>query len=287
MAINYSIVIPTYNRLSWLTQCLQAIVRQAESMEIEMIFLDDGSSDGTPDFLAAMEKQYPFIKAIYQRGEGPARLRNMGAALSQGRFLCFLDDDSIIEPGWFEALHASAQKLEPPYVAIKGYVRPYQDTPMALFLGEHIHISDSWATNNIAFDRERFREAGGFDEQFTFAAWEDLDLGFRLERMGYRRFYNPDMQIRHPHEDSIEKLKRKFKINGYGFFQFCRKWMHIDRGWIIRMWIERLRVLYYLLPGMQYVDYLRYIHGLRLRYEIYALVRGLLTGGAFTRSTKD
>lgn len=221
MTKNYSIIIPTYNRISWLQKSIQALLEQMKSNDIEIIILDDGSADGTPEFISSLAESYPFIRVVLQHGCGPAHLRNIGAKLSQGRFLCFLDDDSVVEPKWLEELMVGANNLKPPYAAIKGFVHAYQNSPLPVFLGKYIHLSDSWATNNIAFAREPFTQAGGFDEQFTFAAWEDLDLGYRLERMGYRRWYNPDMIIRHPHEETIDKLKRKFKINGYGFSNFA------------------------------------------------------------------
>jgi len=283
-----SLIIPTFNRISWLKQCLSALCSEVKNTACEIIIIDDGSTDGTRNFLDQFHPQ-PNIRFLFfdQRRGGPAKARNLGVRMAQGDIVCFLDDDSIVQSGWFNELKRSFEAIDNNYAAVKGMVYAYQDTALPKYLEEHIHISDSWATNNIAFRKNLFIEAAGFDEGFTFAAWEDLDLGFRLERMGYKRFYNERMVIRHPHEENIEQLKRKFKINGYGYYQFCRKWIKIDPKWIISMWLERIRVLYYLLPGMEHLDYLRYIHGLRIRYEISGMVLGILTRGRITSKTKD
>ena len=53
------------------------------------------------------------------------------------------------------------------------------------------------------------------------------------------------------------------------------------------MWFERIRVLYYMLPGMDRFDYLKYIHGLRIRYEIWGLFWGVMTTGRLKKITKE
>jgi len=283
-----SIIIPTFNRSYWLKECLSALCNDIKDAEIELIVIDDGSTDETHDFLNQFNHQpnIQFLLLNQERG-GPARARNLGVQLAQGDIICFLDDDSIVQSGWFNELESSFGTIDDKYVAVKGMVNAYQDSTLPKFLEENIHVSDSWATNNIVFRKKAFKEAGGFDEGFTFAAWEDLDLGFRLERMGYKRFYNERMVIKHPHEETMEQLKRKFKINGYGYYQFCRKWIKIDPKWIAFMWIERIRVLYYVLPGMKYFDFLRYIHGLRIRYEIWGMLLGIFTLNKIQKTTKD
>lgn len=283
-----SIIIPTFNRKDWLEECLNALAKEVKSEECEIIIVDDGSTDGTVNFLKnfSSERKIKISTYLQERG-GPAKARNFGVRMSKSDIVCFLDDDSIVHPNWLDELMKTFKNIDSRYVAVKGKVKAYQNTFLPKFLEEYIHISNSWATNNIAFRKSIFLKAGGFDETFTFAAWEDLDLGFRLERMGYRRFFKSEMIVHHPHEDDLEKLKRKFMINGYGYFQFCRKWISIDPGMVIRMWLERFRVIYYLFPIFKKLDYLRYVHGLRLRYEIIGLIYGILSRSKLKKATKD
>lgn len=205
-----SIIIPTFNRLIWIKKCLEYLDNQIYNDRYEVIIVDDGSTDETYEYLNANKKSFKFsLIVLSQRNKGPASARNLGITKAKGNIVAFIDDDSITDNNWLEEVKKSFKKLDPVFVAVKGLVMPYQDSKLPRFLADHIHGSDSWATNNIAFRKEVFLKAKGFDAQFTFPAWEDLDLGFRLERMGYKRFYNPRMIIRHPHEENIKQLKKK------------------------------------------------------------------------------
>jgi len=195
----FSIIIPTYNRLRWTKKCLNSLENEVINYDCEIIVIDDGSTDDTISFLKTFsyESNLDLHIASCNR-RGPAHARNIGSRMSRGEVICFLDDDSIVQPRWFEELSRVFSNLDEQYASVKGYVKAYYNDPLSMFLEKFIHISDSWATNNIAFRKEVFLKADGFDENFTFAAWEDLDLGFRLEKMGYKRFYNEQMVIRHP-----------------------------------------------------------------------------------------
>jgi glycosyltransferase involved in cell wall biosynthesis len=87
-AKNISVVIPTFNRADLVERCLQSLV-SFEIDELEIIVVDDGGTDRTPDVVAA------FPGAIYLRQEnaGPAQARNHGFAASHGRYVCFIDSD--------------------------------------------------------------------------------------------------------------------------------------------------------------------------------------------------
>lgn len=282
-----TIIIPTYNRLRWLKECFGQLERHVDAGQAEVIVIDDGSTDGTADFLQSFRFSSGLpLRVLRQQRGGPGEARNLGVAQAKGDIVCFIDDDSIIQENWFEELVRTFKKLDKSYAAVKGRVVAYQDTSLPRFMQDY-YGSDNWATNNIAFRKSVFLEAGGFDEGFTIAAWEDVDLGYRLERMGYKRFFNDKMILRHPNEETIAALRRKFRVNGIGYFQFCKKWLRIDPKWIIGMWLERLLVLYYLLPGMHRINFLKYIHGLRIRYEILGLLQGIFTFGRFSRITKD
>src|SRR5258708_5666161 len=90
-AMRYSVVIPTYNRCRMLSEAVASVLRQADPA-IEIVVVDDGSSDGTADMLA---RDYPQVRAIFQANQGPAAARNRGIAASTGEWIAFLDSDDI------------------------------------------------------------------------------------------------------------------------------------------------------------------------------------------------
>ena len=89
----FSVVIPTHNRLDFLKQALSSVWTQTFT-DYEVVVVDDGSTDGTRDWLAAQGKR---IRAIRQPNRGPGAARNFGAREAQGNYVALLDSDDL----WF------------------------------------------------------------------------------------------------------------------------------------------------------------------------------------------
>ena len=94
-----SVIIPVYNGEKSLKKCLDSVVNQTiDKNLIEVIAVDDGSSDGTAEILNGYEKEYPFFRCFFVENGGPAQARNVGIEMAAGKYLAFLDsDDSISE----------------------------------------------------------------------------------------------------------------------------------------------------------------------------------------------
>jgi glycosyltransferase involved in cell wall biosynthesis len=92
-----SIVIPTYNRLGYLRKAIDSCMGLSESdIEREIIVVDDGSTDGTQDYLAGLND--PQVRPIFQGDKGPQEARNRGLNAAKGEYVKFLDDDDWLEP---------------------------------------------------------------------------------------------------------------------------------------------------------------------------------------------
>lgn len=87
----YSVIIPTYNRCSLLQDAIDSVLQQDYS-QLEIIVVDDGSTDATATIIA---DRYPFVRYIYQYNQGPAAARNQGIAAANGELIAFLDSDDI------------------------------------------------------------------------------------------------------------------------------------------------------------------------------------------------
>lgn len=92
-----SVVIPVYNVEKYLRECLDSVINQTLK-EIEIICVDDGSTDSSPSILAEYEKRDARIKAIYQENQGTSQTRKNGVAATSGRFVMFLDGDDEFTP---------------------------------------------------------------------------------------------------------------------------------------------------------------------------------------------
>jgi len=284
-----TIVIPTFNRLSWLQKCLFHLNNQNSSHRFEVIIIDDGSTDETNTYLTQNKNNFSFqLVHLSQKNRGPAVARNYGINTAKGHIIGFLDDDSMVESSWIKEMATSFEGLSENYAAVKGRTIMYGHSNFGAFLQENFDDSDSWITNNIAYRRKVLIKVGLLDEKnFTMAAWEDLDLAYRVQRAGYKRFYNEKAVVSHPREENINQLTNRYRINGYGFYQFIRKWICIEPIFVAKIFFWELTKIHYMFPFMKHINYLKYLKGLRLAYQINGLIHGIRFRGNFQVRTRD
>ena len=211
-----SVVIPTYNRLGELRSVVAAVQGQARppGTELEIVVVDDGSSDGTPEWLIAHSGE-PGFKFIRQPNSGPARARNRGVEEATGELILFLGDDTEPQPGWLSA-HLEGHRLFGDHgpQAVLGYTSfsPETDSPFLRFINEYgaqfgyLLIEDPvtvafnfFYTSNISLPRSQLVRLGGFREDFPAAAWEDIEFAYRAVREGLRIRYQPRARTIHRH----------------------------------------------------------------------------------------
>ena len=104
-----SVIIPVYNTKQYLSDCLNSILAQTYT-ELEILFVDDGSTDGSSDLLdsfAAMDKR---IRVIHQENGGVCAARNRGIDEARGEYLSFIDSDDTLEPDMYEVLMGLMKK---------------------------------------------------------------------------------------------------------------------------------------------------------------------------------
>lgn len=102
-----SVIIPVYNVEKFLPQCLDSVVGQTLP-DIEIICVDDGSSDSSLDILKKYAKKDKRIQIIQQQNKFAGEARNAGLAVANGEFLSFLDSDDFFEPEMLEEMYAKA-----------------------------------------------------------------------------------------------------------------------------------------------------------------------------------
>src|SRR5262245_33928200 len=95
--MSFSVVIPTYRRTQTLFPVLDALARQEQPPEFEVVVVDDGSGDDTSDRLSDYRPAYPF-RFFTQDNGGPASARNRGVREARGSVVLFLGDDTVPEP---------------------------------------------------------------------------------------------------------------------------------------------------------------------------------------------
>ena len=106
-APDVSVIVPVHNTAPWLEQCLAGVRRQS-GVRLEIICVDDGSTDAAPDLLAQAAAGDPRIRVITQANAGLSAARNAGLVAATGRYVCFLDSDDYWGPDALAQLVAAA-----------------------------------------------------------------------------------------------------------------------------------------------------------------------------------
>ena len=118
-----SIIVPVYNVEAYLEECLASLTGQTFS-DIEIICIDDGSTDGSPALLDALASRDARIRAVHQENTGVARARNHALDLVRGEYVMFVDSDDAIAARSCEVLYARAQETGADIVVFGGKTYP-------------------------------------------------------------------------------------------------------------------------------------------------------------------
>jgi cellulose synthase/poly-beta-1,6-N-acetylglucosamine synthase-like glycosyltransferase len=212
-----SIVIPTYNGASRVAKCLEALCKQRSERNIEILIVNDGSTDNT----AQIVRGYSGVRLISQQNAGPAAARNRGALEAQGAIILFTDDDCEPIPEWLESMLTPFK--DPDVVAAKGVYRTRQRSLAARFV--QVEYEDRYRymaglsnidfvdTYSAAFRRERFLEIGGYDISFPVACAEDIELSYRMSARGWKMKFAPSAIVYHTHPNTLSAyIKKKYKF---------------------------------------------------------------------------
>ena len=235
-----SVVIPTYNRPAMLLRVLDALEAQAGAPEFEIIVINDGSTDDTERVLSTRKG----ITFRTQTNAGPGAARNHGVALARGKFVVFIGDDTVPEPR-FLAEHARVHgdSDDDPLLACLGYTGWPRGERVTAFM-DYINdyglqfgyklIEDGdvvpfnfFYTSNISISCGLLATYP-FDTTFPAAAWEDIELAYRLDRLGLKIRYNAKAVTRHHHPMTVDSFARRQYTVGKSGAIFYRK--HPDLG---------------------------------------------------------
>jgi GT2 family glycosyltransferase len=212
-----SIIIPTFNGASRIGNCLDALLRQTTGRDVEILVVNDGSTDNTAEVVGG----YSGVRLISQRNTGPAAARNRGAREARGTLLLFTDDDCVPMPDWLDAMITPFD--DPEVVGAKGVYRTNQTSLAARFvqieyedryrLMADLDCIDFIDTYSAAFRRDCFLEMAGYDTSFPVACAEDVELSYRMSAQGWKMKFAPAAIVYHTHPDTLPRyLQKKYKF---------------------------------------------------------------------------
>jgi glycosyltransferase involved in cell wall biosynthesis len=218
-AADLAVVIPTRDRWAILQQTLSSLSRQSVT-GFETIVVVDGTDQAPP--------QFDVSQVLVKRRAGPGAARNAGARATGRYLVMFIGDDTIPEADFIER-HLAAHRRHPEREAgVVGLVNWHQDVARNRinkwldWSGTQFWYTDladegeqqvshwHFYTSNVSVKRDFLLEIGGFDEDFPFAAFEDLECALRLSRLGFRLYYEPAAICHHLHDYDWPGLERRF-----------------------------------------------------------------------------
>jgi len=221
-----SIIVVTYNGLEHTRRCLESIYGASLHPDIEVIVVDNASTDGTVAYLRQLGTEHEDLKVIYNdKNEGFARANNQGIALASGKYIVLLNNDTVVSSGWLPRL---LRYLQDPHVGLVGPLTnrvwnearletsietPDEMRSLALGLAcERPNILtpvEMLAMYCTAGRKEVFDQVGPLDEQFGLGMFEDNDYALRVRKAGYRVGVAEDVFIFHFGQAGFNQLGEK------------------------------------------------------------------------------
>lgn len=218
-----SVVIVNWNGRSWLETCLPTLANQT-CTQFETIIVDNGSSDDSIPWLKSHWPQVHLIPLPHNTGFAVAN--NVAIRQTTAPFIATLNNDTLVEPAWLEALLAVANESNVGMVASQ--IRQWQQPDcldsagidldyagIAWNRGWNLPVTQANTPTHVfgpsaaaaLYRRTMLDEIGLFDEDF-FAYYEDVDLAWRAQRAGWHCWYTPYAQVRHWHSATSSRTPK-------------------------------------------------------------------------------
>ena len=122
-----SVIVPVYNTEKYLKQCVNSLIKQSFS-DVEIICVDDGSVDSSPDILDSFEKTYKRVKVIHKENKGYGHTVNTGISCASGEYIGVVDSDDLVPPDMYGFLFENADKNDLDFIKSDFYeIRTYRD----------------------------------------------------------------------------------------------------------------------------------------------------------------
>ena len=237
-----SVVVPTLDRPVKAAAVVRAVL-DGTAVPLEIVVVDQSRGDATAAAIAELGDER--VRLLRHEPPSCSGGRNAGARAAEGDYVAFLDDDVEIRPNWLEAVLAQARDLGYPDAlfgevhAPDGFAPDRDHLPVSVFHVERprvwkgvVHPNRVGYAANFVCRRDVLLAVGGFDPRLgpgsEFPGAEDMDLGYRLLKAGYRVASTPGFEIVHQQWRDPDDLPRLFFGYNLGGAAFCAK--HIRTG---------------------------------------------------------
>jgi glycosyltransferase involved in cell wall biosynthesis len=219
-SLQVSIIVPTYNSLPFVEAASESIEEAMDRFpSSEVIYCDNGSNDGTLEYLAALKGQR--IRLVSRPEATIGAVRNAGARIASGKYLLFIDSDCTIPDDYLIRLSDSLVRTGAASIGCRVYLPRDAHWIPKVWHSMHFPASSSnvkWLNSaNVCVSREAFVAVGGFSE--SIETGEDAELGLKLNAHGYRQYQDLSLAVlHHRNPGSLTGFCRKEYWRGLGMF---------------------------------------------------------------------
>lgn len=232
MQTKVSIVIPMFNAERHIRQVIEGLLHQDFTGEKEIIVVDDGSTDRSPEIVREYEKRGD-LRVLHQTNLGAVAATNAGFREAAHDIVCSIDSDIVLHPDWLRII---LKEFDDPAVgAVQGYIKTPAGMPfIARMAGYDLEYRydqlqsgkvTQVSTANTAYRRTALEKTGFFDPRFAYGY--DNDMSYRLQKAGLSLVFQKEALCEHYWKATLKGYVLQQYRSAYGRMQLIRK--HTDR----------------------------------------------------------
>ncbi len=213
-----SVIVTNWNGLQLLKKNFQSVIDSTPESH-EIIFADDASSDSSVRYISEIQKKYPKVRLLaHQENQGFGKNSNLAVATSTGDYIVLLNNDIRPHPNF---ISNSLNHFKEDQVFGVGFSELGHENWARIFWKDgylqhepgkdvsHTHITGWLSGGGSIIDKKKFLRLNGFDNAYEPFYSEDLDLGYRAWKSGYKLLWEPTSIIEHKHEATMSKFPRR------------------------------------------------------------------------------
>jgi GT2 family glycosyltransferase len=226
MKTKISVVIPVYNGEKTIGECLNSVIK-AEPKNKEIIVVDNNSQDKTIDIVKSFKK----VKLLTEKRKGPAAARNKGLRKVKNEIVLLVDSDVVVRKDTFIEL---LMPLRDDSVAGVGGIAESYYRYNRIALSQNLRLFGNSIFDNkmrevetissmvAAYKIKILQKIGYFSEDY-YPSGEDVDLNYRIKKLGYKLLVNPLSRVYHKHPLTLKSLAKKWFDYGIGWAKFSKE----------------------------------------------------------------
>jgi GT2 family glycosyltransferase len=259
-----SVIVTNWNGEDLLKKNLENIIQKSPEAQ-EVILTDDASQDKSVSFVKLLQKKYPKLKIIaHKKNQGFGNNSNKAVERAQGDLIVLLNNDIRPHSGY---ITNSLKHFKDPKVFGVGFAELGHENWARIFWqagylqhepgleNKKTHIS-AWVSGGSSIIRKSiFQKLGGFDYIYEPFYSEDLDIGYRAWKSGYKLLWEPKSVVEHQHETTISKFSKKLLDYVKERNRLLNTWRNINDPFLLKL--NKVALIGRVLFGPNYIKIIR------------------------------